>query len=130
MLYVAISSFDDVTPGKPGHVFKSTNAMAASPSWVNVSPPLNQPFNVIAVDPANRNLVYAGSDTGLWRSADGATTWQRVGLEHGLPPATVHDIQINPATRRTVIFTYGRGANALDTGAGISKDQSEKIRRN
>jgi photosystem II stability/assembly factor-like uncharacterized protein len=113
ILYLALSSFDDATPGRPGHVFKTTNATAASPAWANVSPPLNQPFNVIAVDPVNPSLVYAGSDTGLWRSLDGAATWQRVGLESGLPPATVHDIQINPVTKRTVIFTYGRGAYAL-----------------
>jgi photosystem II stability/assembly factor-like uncharacterized protein len=112
--YVAISSFDDVTPDKPGHVFKSTNALSASPSWVNVSPTLNQPFNVVAVDPVNPSLVYAGSDTGLWRSADGAATWARMGLENGLPPATVYDIQINPVTRRTVVFTFGRGAYALE----------------
>jgi photosystem II stability/assembly factor-like uncharacterized protein len=120
ILYVALSSFDDATPGRPGHVFKSTNATATSPSWTNVSPPLNQPFNVIAVDPVNRDLVYAGSDTGLWRSADGAVTWQRVGLEHGMPPAvTVYDIQINPVTKRTVILTYGRGAYALETPEGM-----------
>ena len=28
-------------------------------------------FNVIAIDPRNPNLVYAGSDTGLWQSMDG-----------------------------------------------------------
>lgn len=115
IVYVALSSFDDATPNRPGHVFKSTNAMSGSPSWVNVSPALNQPFNVVAVDPVSRNLVYAGSDTGLWRSADGAQTWQRMGLEHGLPPATVYDVQINPVTKRTVILTYGRGAYALES---------------
>jgi hypothetical protein len=30
-----------------------------------------------------------------------------------LPPASVFDIQINPATNKTVIFTYGRGAYEL-----------------
>lgn len=113
--YVALSSFDDATPNRPGHVFKSTNAMSASPSWVNVSPVLNQPFNVVAIDPVSRNLVYAGSDTGLWRSVDDARTWQRMDLAHGLPPATVYDIQINPVTKRTVILTYGRGAYALES---------------
>jgi hypothetical protein len=114
IVYVAVSGFDEATPGRAGHVFKSTNATSGSPSWANVSPPLNQPFNVIAVDPINPNLVYAGSDTGLWWSANGAASWQRVGLAQGVPPAaTVYDIQINPTTRRTVAFTYGLGAYAL-----------------
>ncbi|HJZ96315.1 MAG TPA: hypothetical protein VKE70_07395, partial [Candidatus Solibacter sp.] len=74
-LYAALSNFEEATPGKPGHVFKTTNALAASPAWVNVSPPLNEPFNVIRVDPGNPKRIYAGSDTGLWRSTDGAATW-------------------------------------------------------
>jgi photosystem II stability/assembly factor-like uncharacterized protein len=112
--YVALSGFDEATIGAPGHVFKSTNAMAASPSWANVSPPSNQPFNVIAVDPGSPSLVYAGSDTGLWWSTNAAASWQRVGLEQGIPPgANVYDIQINRASGRTVVFTYGLGAFAL-----------------
>lgn len=109
-LYAALSSFDDATPGKPGHVFKTTNALAASPTWANVSPPLNQPFKVIRVDPTNPKLIYAGSDTGLWRSTDSAATWVHDGPQAGLPNASIYDIKINPATGVTAIFTYGRGA--------------------
>jgi hypothetical protein len=61
---VALSSFDDGTPGKPGHVFKTTTALADAPTWTNVSPAWDQPFNVIAVDPPQPQLVYAGSDIG------------------------------------------------------------------
>jgi len=94
-------------------VFKTANALAASPSWVNVSPPADVPFNVITLDPRNPRLVYAGSDTGLWRSSDGAATWQRMGPETGIPNAPVWDIQINSVTDRTVVFTYGRGAYVM-----------------
>jgi hypothetical protein len=116
ILYAALSSFDDGTPGKPGHVFKTTNALSASPTWMNVSPPLNQPFNVIRVDPTNSRLIYAGSDTGPWHSTDGAATWVHDGPQVGLPNAPVYDIKINPTTGRTVFFTYGRGAFALGPG--------------
>jgi hypothetical protein len=114
-LYVGLSSFEIATPGKGGHVFKTANALAASPSWVNVSPPDDVPFNVITLDPRDPRLVYAGSDTGLWRSTDGAATWQKMGPETGLPNASVYDIQINPTTDRTVVFTYGRGAYLWST---------------
>jgi len=116
ILYAALSSFDDATPGKPGHIFRTTNALAASPTWLNVSPPLNQPFNVIRVDPTNSNLIYAGSDTGLWHSSDGAATWVHDGPQVGLPNASVYDIKINPATGTTAAFTYGRGAYVLGPG--------------
>jgi photosystem II stability/assembly factor-like uncharacterized protein len=114
-LYVALSSFDDATFGRPGHVFKTVNALAAAPTWVNVSPPIDVPFNVITVDPGDPLLVYAGTDTGLWRSSDGAATWVRMGPETGLPNVAIHDIQINPTTETTVVFTYGRGAFLLTT---------------
>lgn len=113
VLYAALSSFDSGTPGKPGHVFKTVNAAAASPVWTNISPPQDQPFNVIAVDPVNPRLLFAGSDTGLWRSNDAGATWLRQGPDMGMPNAPVNDIKINPATGRTVVFTYGRGAFTL-----------------
>jgi uncharacterized protein (TIGR03437 family) len=111
--YAAISSFDDATPGTPGHLFKTTNAMSSAPTWVNISPPLNQPFNVVAVDPVSASIIYAGSDLGLWRSNDGGATWINQDASLGMPSATIYDIKINPATGRTVAFTYGRSAFAL-----------------
>ena len=112
--YAAISSFDDATPNTPGHIFKSTNAMSAAPSWQNIGPALNQPFNVLALDPVSTNVVYAGSDSGLFRSTDGGSTWVAQGPSVGVPAAAaIYDIKINPATGRTVAFTYGRSAFAL-----------------
>jgi hypothetical protein len=61
----------------------------------------------------NTNTLYAGSDDGLWRSTDGATTWVRQGPDVGVPTANIYDIKINPATGTTVAFTYGRSAFAL-----------------
>ena len=113
VLYAAISSFNDATPSKPGHVFKTTNALDPSPVWTNISPPQDQPFNVVAVEPLNSRTVYAGSDAGLWRSTDAGSTWIRQGAQVGMPGAAVYDIKMNPATGRTVVFTYGRSAFAL-----------------
>ncbi len=112
--FVALSSYDLATPTKPGHIYRSDNALSASPTWTRVGPPdqpfADMPFNIIAIDPRNPQIVYAGSDNGLWESGDGGTTWVKVGLGSGLPPASVFDIQINPTTNKTMIFTYGRGA--------------------
>jgi photosystem II stability/assembly factor-like uncharacterized protein len=117
VLYVALSSFDDGTPGKPGHVFKTTNAMSAAPVWSNISPPANLPFNVIRIDPKNPNSVYAGADSGIWHSANGGGGWQRLGPATGLPNAPIYDLKFDPTTGAPVVFTYGRGAFRLDPNA-------------
>lgn len=117
ILYAALSSFNDATPGKPGHVFKTTNALATSPTWINVSPPDDVPYNVIVIDPRAPNSVYAGTDAGLWYSANSGAGWQRFGPNTGLPNASIYDFKINPATNMTVAFTYGRGAYSLDMTA-------------
>jgi len=113
VMFVALSSFDEATPDKPGHVFRTTNARAASPTWVNVSPPDNRPFNVIVIDPRDTNVIYAGSDTGLWYSSNRGGGWQR----WGLPSVAVYDLKINPTTNVVVAFTNGRGAFSLDATA-------------
>jgi hypothetical protein len=79
---------------------------------------LNQPFNVIRVDPRNPKLIYAGSDTGLWHSTDGAASWVHDGPEYGIPNVQIYDIKINPATGVTAVFTYGRGAFGLGFPSG------------
>jgi photosystem II stability/assembly factor-like uncharacterized protein len=115
--FVAVSFYDAGTPTRPGHIFRTDNALSSSPTWTRVGPPdqpfADMPFNAIAIDPRDPRLVYAGSDNGLWQSNDGGTNWTKIGLGSGLPPASVFDIQINPATNKTVIFTYGRGAFEL-----------------
>jgi hypothetical protein len=110
VLYVTLSGFDESAPGQPGHLFKTTNALAAPPAWANVSPPVNLPNNTVVVDPTNSSIVYVGADVGVWKSTDGATTWTHMGPETGMPNVVVSDLKINPTTNRLVAFTFGRGA--------------------
>src|SRR5207244_9178289 len=82
-----------------------------------VSPPVNLPHNTLAVDTFNPNIVYVGTDFGIWRSIDGGGTWTHMGPESGLPNVAVHDVQINDTTNRVVVFTHGRGAFVLSATA-------------
>ncbi len=94
-------------------LFKTTNALAASPTWVNVSPPVNIPCNAIAVDPGGFNVLYVGTDLGIWKTTDGGAPWAHMGPESGLPNVAIFDLQINSATNTLIAFTHGRSAFAL-----------------
>ena len=51
--YLAVGGFDQATPAQPGHVFKTTNALAPVPAWTANVLPVNIPANTIVLDPAN-----------------------------------------------------------------------------
>jgi hypothetical protein len=113
VLYVTLSSFDDPTFPPLGHVFRTTNALAPSPSFLNVGPPVDIPFNAIVLDPSNPNILYVGTDIGIWKSTNAAASWTHVGPESGIPNVAVFDLEISPGAGRLIAFTHGRGAFAL-----------------
>jgi photosystem II stability/assembly factor-like uncharacterized protein len=113
VLYVTLSGFDEGTPGQPGHVFKTTDALDPSPTWSNVSPPVDIPHNTILVDPSQPALLYVGTDIGVWVSSDAGATWTHMGPESDMPNVAVFDLQKSSATGRLVAFTLGRGAFVL-----------------
>jgi photosystem II stability/assembly factor-like uncharacterized protein len=112
-LYVTLSGFDEGTPGQPGHVFKTSNALATTPTWSNVSPPADLPYDSIAVDPVDSRIVYVGADVGVWKSSDGGGSWVHMGPDTGMPNVPVYDLEIHATTRRPFAFTFGRGAFVL-----------------
>ena len=116
-LYVTLAGFDEEIPSKPGHLFKTENALSASPGWSDISPPADVPHNTVLLDPADPNLLYVGTDRGIWTSGDGGGTWTVMGPESGMPNVAVLDLKADAATGRLAAFTHGRGAFLLTAGA-------------
>ena len=101
--YVTLSAFG-VT-----NVWKTTsltapNWTAASGSGANAIPQV--PVNAFLVDPANSNLLIAGTDIGVYSSDDGGANWMPVGT--GLPRVATFDMGIT-SERKLRIATHGRG---------------------
>ena len=113
ILFVTVSSFDDPAFPPLGHVFRTTNALAASPTFLNVGPSVNIPFNAIVLDPSNPNILYVGTDIGIWKSTNAGVSWTHVGPESGIPNVAVFDLQISAGAARLIAYTHGRGAFAL-----------------
>jgi photosystem II stability/assembly factor-like uncharacterized protein len=107
--YLAIDRHrhDDRRP----YVFRTLDYGA---SWQNVTKnlPAEGPVHVIREDPRNRDLLFVGTEFGLFASLDAGSSWQR--LKAGLPTVAVHDLVIHPRDRDLVIGTHGRSVYVLD----------------
>jgi photosystem II stability/assembly factor-like uncharacterized protein len=67
---------------------------------------------VIKQDLMNENLLFAGTELGLYISLDSGTRWAR--FTENLPKVAVHDIAIHPTEHDLVIGTHGRGIYIID----------------
>jgi hypothetical protein len=64
-----------------------------------------EPLNVIKEDPKNENIIYVGSDNGLYASFNMGKTFMTIG---NLPRVPVHDIAIQSRENELVVATHGR----------------------
>ena len=66
----------------------------------------------IIEDPENPNLLFLGTDDGLYVSFDTAKKWQK--WTEGFPTVSTKDLTIHPREHDLVIGTFGRAAWVLD----------------
>ncbi len=87
-------------------VFKTTDF---GETWTNISNnlPEGQVAYVIREDPINRNLLFVGTEFGLFISLNGGAQWDR--FMNNLPTVAVHDLIIHPLYKDLIIGTHGRG---------------------
>ncbi|MBV8531774.1 MAG: hypothetical protein JO104_10685 [Candidatus Eremiobacteraeota bacterium] len=83
-------------------------------SWTKIvnGLPGNQYVRTVRPDVRNPQLLYAGTEAGMWVSFNGGATWQDFRLN--LPPVSVRDIRIQPQFDDLVLATHGRDAWILD----------------
>ncbi len=81
-----------------------------------------EPVNVIKEDPVNANLVYVGTDNGLYVSLNKGQSF--MGMNGGLPDAPVHDLVIHPRDKDIIIGTHGRSIYLANVEELQKLDQS------
>jgi hypothetical protein len=74
--------------------------------------PVTSPVKVVRAGRKNPDLVYVGTETGLYMSLEGGKNW--VKLMNGLPTVAVDDIHTQPRDLDLVIGTHGRSVYILD----------------
>ena len=65
-----------------------------------------EPVNVIKEDPENENIIYVGTDHGVYISLDKGATFSA--MDGGLPAVPVHDLVIHGRDHDLVLGTHGR----------------------
>ncbi len=66
----------------------------------------------IVEDPLEKNLLFLGTDDGLYVSIDAGNNWEK--WTHGFPTTSVKDLVIQEREHDLVIGTFGRAAWVLD----------------
>ncbi|MFI5228019.1 MAG: WD40/YVTN/BNR-like repeat-containing protein, partial [Gemmatimonadales bacterium] len=93
------------------YVAKSTDY---GKSWTSIAAdlPSGGSVQVIREHPRQPNLLFVGTEFGVYTSLDGGGHWTQ--LKSGLPGVPVDDIQIQTRTNDLVLGTHGRGIYILD----------------
>ncbi len=81
--------------------------------------------HIVRQDPENENLLFVGTELGLFMSIDDGASW--VEVEGGFPNVAVRDLAIHPREHDLVIATHGRGVWILDDLTPIRQLSAELL---
>jgi photosystem II stability/assembly factor-like uncharacterized protein len=125
---IVFASFDNILRDdfKP-YIYKSTDK---GKSWKSIAGnlPLNGTVHTIEQDFINPDLLFVGTEFGVFFTTDGGVLWSQ--LKNGLPTISVKDIVIQKREHDLVIATFGRGFYILDNYAPIREMNKEIYAQN
>lgn len=83
-------------------------------TWTSITAnlPARGTVYTIAEDFVEPNLLFVGTEFGLWVSVDGGARWTQ--MKNGLPTIMVHHLAIQERESDLVVATFGRGFYVLD----------------
>ncbi len=93
------------------YAYRTTNYGKTWERIVNVGDVESYTLSIVE-DPENRNLLFLGTDDGLYISFDAGTNWQK--WTEGFPTVSTKDLVIQSREGDLVIGTFGRAAWVLD----------------
>lgn len=93
------------------HVFSTMNH---GQNWLDISGNLpDAPVNALALDPADPDQIFVGTDVGAFYTSDAGLEWQVLGT--GLPAVAVYDLKFIEEERRIIAGTHGRSMYSIDS---------------
>ena len=96
-------------------------------TWTNITGDLPAKHDVwaIAQDHVNGNLLFAGTEFGLFFTVDGGRRWTQ--LRGGMPPTQVRDLQLQRRENDVVMGTFGNGFWILDDYSALREVSAETL---
>jgi photosystem II stability/assembly factor-like uncharacterized protein len=104
-----LHTFGDMRP----YAYRTTDYGRTWTPLVAADAPVRGYAHVIKEDLADRNLLFLGTEFGLYVSLDGGASWAHY-KGGGLPDVAVRDLVIHPRDNDLVIATHGRGIWIVD----------------
>jgi photosystem II stability/assembly factor-like uncharacterized protein len=83
-------------------------------TWTNISGGMNNPIFDVEEDPENANVLYLGTDNGIFVTIDQGKSWSA--FSTSMPPMTIRDLAIQKRDREMAVGSYGRGFYVIDIG--------------
>lgn len=110
-VYVTLNGYrwDDFKP----YVYQSDDY---GQTWKSIEPTFeSNAVNVIVEDTVNPEILYLGTDNGLYVSFQSGKDWQP--FMNGLPPVAVHDLVIQTEAKDLIVGTHGRSIYKVNLSA-------------
>jgi photosystem II stability/assembly factor-like uncharacterized protein len=104
------------------YLMKTTDA---GKTWASIAGDLPERGTVycLAEDPTSPNLLFCGTEFGLYFTADGGKKWHR--MKNGLPTIQVKDLVVQKHNHDLVVATFGRGFYVIDDYSALRKLTAE-----
>lgn len=104
------------------YLMKSTDA---GKTWATVAGTLPERGTVycLAEDPTDPNLLFCGTEFGLFCAIDGGKKWHA--MKNGLPTIQVKDLAVQKHNHDLVVATFGRGFYVIDDYSALRRLTTE-----
>lgn len=114
--YVTFDGHYDDDPAP--YIFRTTDGGA---TWVPIAGdlPAANDIKVVEEHPKNRDVMFVGTEFGLYATFNGGKQWSRIG--GSMPRVRVDDIMFHPRTNDLIVATHGRSIIVLDDAVMFDK---------
>ncbi len=97
-------------------------------TWKSLATPEVDGFaHVIEEDTVNKNLLFLGTEFGLYVSFDGGNSWMK--WTQGLPTVPVRDLVVHPRENDLIIATHGRSIYIIDDISPLREISNELLQK-